>query len=82
MDLFNWKKFIFNSSSHSNNQNHKVDISKNSHTRMDTAGSLHKRNSLHNPSPANHHRSSSLFSSSLNSMNSQYNSYFSSRKNW
>lgn len=82
MAFFNWKRFIFNYSSHSNNQNHKVDIAKNSHTGMDTAGALHKRSSLHNPSPSNHHRNTSLFSSPLNPLSSQYNSYFSSRKNW
>lgn len=82
MGFFNWKKFMFYTLSHSNNQIHKVDIAKSSHTGMDAARSLHKKSNLHNPSTITHPRSSSLFSSPLSPMNSQYNSYFSSRKNW
>lgn len=46
MLFFDWEKLIFNSSSHSNNQDHKVDISKNSFSSMDTAESLYKKNNL------------------------------------
>ena len=81
MLFFDWEKLIFNSSSHSNNQDHKVDISKSSFAGMDIVESLHKKRCLHNHSSVNHYKSSGLLRSPLNPMNSQYNSN-TSWKNW
>lgn len=82
MAFFKWIKFTFNTPCASRHRNRKVDLGKNSHSGMEAAGSLHKRNSLHNPPSLNHRRSSSLFSSPLNPLSPRYSSYFSSRKNW